>query len=119
MKPRKYLAQLFLSAAVACLLFSQIEMASSQFGGGTFGGTFRASDPGVRGGSPGSGFAMAGLSATEAALFTDGQATFKEVDAVSDGLGPRMNLDSCAGCHAQPAAGGSSPFVNPQVAFAA
>src|SRR6267378_3854226 len=34
------------------------------------------------------------------------------------GLGPRMNLDSCAGCHAQPVTGGTSPFVNPQVAFA-
>ena len=29
-----------------------------------------------------------------------------------------MNLDSCAGCHAQPAIGGSSPPLNPQVAFA-
>src|SRR5947207_6236091 len=29
-----------------------------------------------------------------------------------------MNLDGCAGCHAQPATGGSSPAVNPQVAFA-
>ncbi len=29
-----------------------------------------------------------------------------------------MNLDSCAGCHSQPAVGGSSPPLNPQVAFA-
>jgi hypothetical protein len=29
-----------------------------------------------------------------------------------------MNLDSCGGCHSQPATGGSSPSVNPQVAFA-
>jgi CxxC motif-containing protein (DUF1111 family) len=29
-----------------------------------------------------------------------------------------MNLNSCAGCHAHPAIGGSSPVVNPQVAFA-
>jgi CxxC motif-containing protein (DUF1111 family) len=29
-----------------------------------------------------------------------------------------MNLDQCSGCHAQPAVGGTSPFVNPQVAFA-
>src|SRR5262249_35639119 len=34
------------------------------------------------------------------------------------GLGPRFNMDSCAGCHAQPAVGGSSPPVNPQVAVA-
>ena len=29
-----------------------------------------------------------------------------------------MNLDGCGGCHIQPAIGGSSPAVNPQVAFA-
>jgi CxxC motif-containing protein (DUF1111 family) len=33
-------------------------------------------------------------------------------------LGPRFNLDGCAGCHSQPAIGGSSPAVNPQVAVA-
>ena len=38
-----------------------------------------------------------------------------------NGLGPRMNLDSCGGCHIQPALGGSSPdgktTSNPQVTF--
>jgi CxxC motif-containing protein (DUF1111 family) len=34
------------------------------------------------------------------------------------GLGPTFNLDSCAGCHAFPTVGGSSPFVNPQIAMA-
>ena len=29
-----------------------------------------------------------------------------------------MNLDSCGGCHSQPAIGGTSPAINPQVAFA-
>jgi CxxC motif-containing protein (DUF1111 family) len=29
-----------------------------------------------------------------------------------------MNLDGCGGCHLQPAVGGTSPFTNPQVAFA-
>jgi hypothetical protein len=29
-----------------------------------------------------------------------------------------MNLNGCGACHAQPATGGSSPAVNPQVAFA-
>ena len=29
-----------------------------------------------------------------------------------------MNLGSCGGCHLQPALGGTSPPVNPQVAFA-
>jgi len=42
----------------------------------------------------------------------------KAKKASPKGLGPRMNLDSCVGCHSYPAAGGSSPFVNPQVAFA-
>jgi CxxC motif-containing protein (DUF1111 family) len=37
---------------------------------------------------------------------------------VSLGLGPRFNLDSCAGCHAQPAVGGTSPSTNPQIAAA-
>src|SRR5262245_9514180 len=31
---------------------------------------------------------------------------------------PRMNLDSCAGCHSQPAVSGSSPAINPQFASA-
>jgi CxxC motif-containing protein (DUF1111 family) len=43
---------------------------------------------------------------------------FGETEQVADGLGPRFNLDSCGGCHAQPALGGSSPPVNPQVAVA-
>ena len=34
------------------------------------------------------------------------------------GLGPRFNLNSCAGCHAQPAVGGTSPSTNPEVAVA-
>ncbi|MEO8125963.1 MAG: di-heme oxidoredictase family protein [Bryobacteraceae bacterium] len=34
------------------------------------------------------------------------------------GLGPMFNLDSCGGCHSQPAFGGSAPQVNPQVAVA-
>ena len=33
-------------------------------------------------------------------------------------MGPRFNLDGCAGCHLQPAVGGTSPAVNPQVAVA-
>ena len=37
---------------------------------------------------------------------------------MDEGLGPRFNLDSCGGCHAAPAIGGTSPAVNPQVAKA-
>jgi CxxC motif-containing protein (DUF1111 family) len=58
------------------------------------------------------------LSANEIAFFEQGKEDFGEAEDVADGLGPRMNLDSCGGCHSQPATGGSSPAVNPQVAFA-
>ena len=78
----------------------------------------RARDPGVRGGPIGAGGAIPGLTPRELAFFAAGLEAFAEVEAVPDGLGPTMNLDSCAGCHAQPAAGGTSPAVNPQVAFA-
>jgi CxxC motif-containing protein (DUF1111 family) len=83
--------------------------------------TFTASaarDPGVRGGPAGAGGPINGLTAREFEFFTAGKTSFEEVDGVAEGLGPRMNLDSCGGCHAQPATGGTSPFVNPQVAFA-
>ncbi|HEY6001809.1 MAG TPA: di-heme oxidoredictase family protein [Anaeromyxobacter sp.] len=77
-----------------------------------------ASDPGVRGGAAGAGGPLSGLTAQEAAFFAAGSDAFQEVDAVPGGLGPRFNMNSCAGCHAQPAVGGSSPAVNPQVAVA-
>src|SRR6266581_2511927 len=112
---RKLVVPLSLAAAVGALFFSQIEMVSSQL---IISSPPMAQDPGVRGGAAGAGGAIAGLSKAEAAFFAAGQDAFQEVEAVSDGLGPRMNLDSCAGCHTQPAVGGTSPFVNPQVAFA-
>jgi CxxC motif-containing protein (DUF1111 family) len=77
-----------------------------------------ATDPGVRGGAPGAGDPVPGLSKNETTLFFDGQATFAEVDAVGDGLGPRFNLDSCLGCHSFPVHGGSAPPVNPQATVA-
>jgi CxxC motif-containing protein (DUF1111 family) len=113
---RNLVVPLTLAAAVGCLFLFQMEMASSQFGGG--GSTFNASDPGVRAGAPGGGQQLPGLSRTQAAFFTAGAVDFAEEEKVGDGLGPRMNLDSCGGCHIQPALGGTSPFVNPQVAFA-
>lgn len=87
------------------------EIVSSQTASG-------ARDPGVRGGTADAGGPIAGLSDNERAFFRLGLADFNEAENVGDGLGPRMNLDSCGGCHAQPAAGGTSPAVNPQVAFA-
>src|SRR6267143_6922641 len=77
-----------------------------------------ASDPGVRVGTPDAGDPIAGLSPGELAFFERGKTEFEEADGIDEGLGPTMNLDNCAGCHAQPATGGTSPFTNPQVAFA-
>src|SRR5204863_8645558 len=77
-----------------------------------------ARDPGVRSGAAGAGAPIAGLTATELALFNAGKDDFEEEEKAADGLGPTMNLDSCAGCHLHPAVGGTSPAVNPQVAFA-
>jgi len=76
-----------------------------------------ATDPGVRSGVSAGG-PLLGLTATQLEFFTAGQDAFQEIEDIGDGLGPRMNLDSCAGCHAQPAVGGTSPAVNPQAAFA-
>src|SRR5436305_4322136 len=60
-------------------------------------------DPGVRGGPPGAGGALPGLSDAERQFFEVSKEVFQEVDAGPDGLGPRFNLDSCSGCHSQPA----------------
>jgi len=79
-----------------------------------------AKDPGVRGSTVGGGdpIPLPGLTPSETALFAAGLADFREVETVADGLGPRFNLDNCAGCHNQPATGGSSPGSNPQVGMA-
>ncbi len=77
-----------------------------------------AHDPGVRGGAAGAGAPLAGLTAGQQKFFEAGKADFEEEEAVQDGLGPRFNLDSCGGCHSQPAIGGTSPAINPEVAMA-
>jgi len=66
-------------------------------------------DPGPRGGAAGAGGAIAGLTNKEGKFFADGQTRFAEVETVANGLGPRFNFTSCAGCHAFPASGGTSP----------
>jgi CxxC motif-containing protein (DUF1111 family) len=86
---------------------------------------FAQSDPGVRGGGAAAGGPLASVAANNPAgslsFFNDGLDAFNEVDSVSgtieagSGLGPRFNSRSCGFCHAQPAAGGSSPAINPQV----
>jgi CxxC motif-containing protein (DUF1111 family) len=88
---------------------------------------FAQTDPGVRDDGAGAGSALPSVLANSPAtilnFFNDGQDRFSEVDSVSGtisgengfGLGPRYNSRSCAACHAQPAVGGSSGLVNPQV----
>ena len=82
-------------------------------------------DPGLRGGPAGAGGPIAGMTNHEQAYFQNGQVRFQDVESVSgtipgtgSGLGPTFNLDSCSGCHSQPAVGGTSPAVNPQIAAA-
>jgi CxxC motif-containing protein (DUF1111 family) len=79
-------------------------------------------DPGVRGGPPGAGGPLPGLTADETAFFRDGQSRFAEVEVVAggsnNGLGPRFNSNQCLSCHSQPAAGGTSPAKNPLLAVA-
>lgn len=79
--------------------------------------TFQAvTDPGVRGGGPGAGGALPGLSTTQTQTFTDGQTNFDTTFVVPTngsapgGLGPVFNSNSCSSCHMQPAAGGGSAY---------
>ena len=97
-------------------------------------GCIAQTDPGPRSGPAGAGSYYSTLNAREQLFFTQALARFQEVDSVSGslsgeaglGLGPTFNGNSCAMCHAQPAAGGSSPGLkspqnsvpNPQVALA-
>jgi hypothetical protein len=101
---------------------------------------FAQKDPGVRGGRPGAGGPLPGLTANELALFYEGKARTTQLESVCDtcndvtlgsdtgedpnlatltnssGLGARFNGDQCSVCHQQPAIGGSGGFLvpNPQ-----
>src|SRR5215468_5476557 len=98
-------------------------------------------DPGPRGGSPGAGGPVSGLTDSELALFKEGQFRASELEATCDtcsdvppgtpippgsppdttnsaGLGGRFNSDQCLACHSHPAAGGTSPAINPSFAIA-
>src|SRR5579862_3188933 len=91
-------------------------------------------DPGPRSGPAAAGSFYPTLNSNEQQLFNQALQRFQEVDSVSGtiagesgvGLGPTFNGNSCAQCHAQPAAGGSGPGLtspqnsipNPQVALA-
>jgi CxxC motif-containing protein (DUF1111 family) len=84
------------------------------------------SDPGVRNTPPAAGGPIAGLTGQQLAIFNLAKADFTEIDSVSGtipgepgkGLGPTFNMNSCAGCHAFPDFGGTSPRINPQVEVA-
>jgi CxxC motif-containing protein (DUF1111 family) len=99
-------------------------------------------DPGVRGGPPGAGGPIAGMTQFELALWNEGRFRTTEVESTCDtcsdvppgtpippgsppdttnsaGLGGRFNSNTCtSGCHSQPAIGGTSPAVNPSFAAA-
>jgi CxxC motif-containing protein (DUF1111 family) len=86
---------------------------------------FSAADPGVRHGSASAGAMLPGLTPLEQRVFGVGREAFQDVASVhgtipntEEGLGPRFNLDSCAGCHTHPEIGGTSPAVNPQIEVA-
>ena len=117
MKARPYFViGLSLLAAIGFLLID-IQLATS-WGAPPGNHGFQATDPGVRPGTEYAGGPLPGLTENQLAFFAHGMADFMEEEDAGDGIGPRMNLDSCAGCHAHPAVGGSSPEVNPQVVFA-
>jgi CxxC motif-containing protein (DUF1111 family) len=107
---RTKLALAFAAGLAGLVLFNEVEYAQSA-------GAL-ARDPGVRAGLAAAGMPLPLITARELAFFTASKTDFDEVEAAKDGLGPRMNLDSCGGCHSQPATGGSSPATNPQVDFA-
>lgn len=72
-------------------------------------------DPGVRGGVPGAGTPIAGLTKAQASYFNKGFSIFGQTFSVTGsdpetgiGLGPRFDSNSCTSCHTQPAPGGSS-----------
>jgi CxxC motif-containing protein (DUF1111 family) len=85
-----------------------------------------AKDPGVRVAGGSAGAPLSSLSADQLAYFQDGLSRFVAEDSVGgtvpgetdSGLGPTYNSNSCGSCHAQPAAGGTSPSTNPQIAVA-
>jgi CxxC motif-containing protein (DUF1111 family) len=84
-----------------------------------------ATDPGLRSGADAGG-PLTGLSGEELKFFAAAFEVFKDINSVSGaipgesdpGLGPRFNHNSCAGCHAYPSVGGTSPAQNPQIAVA-
>jgi CxxC motif-containing protein (DUF1111 family) len=87
-------------------------------------------DPGVRrgpingqsGATPDNPLPLASVSTNNPTgvmeFFENGLGRFLQQEVVSGGqntgLGPRFNFNSCSGCHAQPAVGGSGAAANPE-----
>src|SRR2546429_7024993 len=79
-----------------------------------------------------SGFANKTNGMVDDATHSADQAKFEETEAISDGLGPLYNAQSCRECHQNPTSGGSSQvselrvghsgphgeFVNPDIPIA-
>src|SRR2546426_1207950 len=78
---------------------------------------FLAVDPGPRGGPPGAGQFIVGLTPNQTAAAQLGQTQFQSAHSVTGtqeiGLGPRFDSNSCSSCHSTPAPGGSAPATNP------
>ncbi len=70
------------AALALSLLVNPIDSQANHQGGGGDGD--RARDPGVRGGMPGAGGPLAGLSSTEQAFFELGLEDFNEAEDVAD-----------------------------------
>ena len=83
---------------------------------------FAQTDPGVQGGPARAGGPLSSVNSNDGTLqfFQNGLGRFQDVESVSNsptgnnGLGPRFNFVQCAGCHAQPAVGGTGAATNPQ-----
>jgi len=59
---------------------------------------FESKDPGVRLGTPDAGIPLSDHTLSKRALFEAGKEAFDSEEGVAQGLGPRMNLDSCVDC---------------------
>jgi hypothetical protein len=116
--------------AYACLIASSAMMLGAVSASAP---ALAQSDPGLRGGPPGAGGPLTILIPGGLGFFQAATSFFTQVNSVTGsiddgaplgvanggpGLGPRYNLSQCSGCHAQPAVGGTSPKVNPEVAVA-
>jgi len=115
MKTRQKVALGACGAFVAAVLATSCARTPAQTANGPV-------DPGVRSGAAGAGAPLPGLTADETAFFRDGFVKFADIEVVTggtnNGLGPRFNSNQCFSCHSQPAAGGSSPARNPEIAIA-